>query len=265
MPIAVDEEPVDSLATPPSTHDFWGDGLSDSWAPPATPAPLGPGGHRRPRRDPHLSDRIPRARASTVRRFFRRSSGGTPSIALPARAQRAARAAPRHLRPSAGLIVAVVLMLLGLAISAGGQAGHVTRSVLATHAVTPKSPAAIAGIGSLAADTLARLRSHPYAGATRRSPRRASAPRRVHQAALRRAGHRRAPRTRVVTVVQVRYSAPAAATSASPSTASTSSSPAPVTTPVAPSATVATGTSAGSHQPATGAQGALGPGRSPDG
>ncbi|MDQ2898155.1 MAG: hypothetical protein M3Y09_21425, partial [Actinomycetota bacterium] len=137
VPVAVEEEQGDTLATPPTAHDFWGEGLSDSWAAPADAAPPGPRRQRHRRRDPHRLDGVSHTRAMSVRGFFRRSSGRTPSIALPGRARSTGRAEPRHLRPSVGLAGAVVLMLLGLAISNGGQAGHVTRSARATHPVTP--------------------------------------------------------------------------------------------------------------------------------
>jgi len=276
VPIAVDEEPVDALATPPSTHDFWGESLSDDLAAPTEE--VSPEPPRRPRRqrDPHrrLGLGVTHVRATFLRRVSGRSRPRTRSVALPARAQSPGAEAPRLRRPSAGLAGAVVLMLVGLAISAGGQAGHPARSTRAARPPAPGTTAAVAGIGLAPSATPARLRSRPSGLRTRRSPRRVATTHRGIGRAHRRGDHA-TPRTRTNTVEQVRYTAPAAATSSPSSSAPpvTTPVPPPVTTPVPPPATTpaappptgATRTSAGSRQPATGASGALGPGSSPDG
>jgi len=269
VPIAVDAEPVDALATPPSTHDFWGEALSDGLA--ATTEEASPEPPRRPRRqrDPHrrLGFGVTHARATLVRRFSGRLRPRTRSVALPARAGSPGADAPRLLRPSAGLAGAIVLMLVGLAISAGGQAGHPARSTRAARPAAPGTTAAVAGIGLAPSATPARLHSRPFGLRTHRSPRRVATTHRAIGRTHRRGAHHATPHTRTNTVEQVRYTAPAATTSAPSSSAppATTPVPPPATTPAAPPATAAAGTSAGSRQPATGASGALGPGSSPDG
>lgn len=269
MPIAVDEEPVDALATPPSTHDFWGEALSDVGAAPTEETSPEP--RRRPhrQRDPHrrLGLGVTHARAAFLRRVSGRSRQRPRSVALRARAQSPGAEAPRLLRPSAGLAGAVVLMLVGLAVSAGGQAGHPTRSSRAARPAAPGITAAVAGIGLAPNATLSRLHPRPSGLRTRRLPRRVATTHRAIGRTRRRGPRHATPRTRTNTVEQVRYTAPAAETT-SPSSSPppvTTPVPPPVTTPAAPPATAATRTSAGSRQPATGASGALGPGSSPDG
>jgi len=269
VPIAVDEEPVDALATPPSTHDFWGEGPSDGLAATAEKAPSEPPRRPRRQRDPHrrLGFGVTHARATLVRRFSGRSRPRTQSVAVPARAGSPGAEAPRLLRPSAGVAGAIVLMLVGLAISAEGQAGHPARSTRAARPAAPGTTAAVAGISLAPSATPARLHSRPFGLRTHGSPARVATTHRVIGRAHRRGAHHTTPRTRTNTVEQVRYSAPAAATSSPSSSAPpvTAPVPPPATTPAAPPATAATTTSAGSRQPATGASGALGPGSSPDG
>ncbi len=263
VPVAVDEQPVDTLVTPPSTHDFWGDPLIDGWGAPAEQPSPEP--RRRPRRQRGFTS--PHARVTSFRRFFGGSGDPAQWASVAGRAQSPSRAAPRHLRPSAGLAGAVVLMLLGVAISAGGQDEKLAHSVHAANAIAPEAPAVVAGIRLPTTGTVARLHARPSAVGIRRAPRRAVSPRRPIRFAYRRAGRRGTRGTRTITVEQVRYATPAT-TSPSPSTAPPPNVAPPVTTPAASPATAATAatrTSAGSRQPATGASGALGPGSSPDG
>jgi hypothetical protein len=215
VPFAVDDEPVDPLGTPPSTHDFWGEALSDDWSVPAAAAAP------RRRRITHRVRGVPHARASTV----------------------------------------AVLLVIGIAVSIGGQAGNRAPSVHASHAGgVPETTTALAGIGLASTDSVGRL--HPRSSALRsRSVRhRAATTGRTNRPARRRATRPAKPHTRTMTVEPVRYTAPAVTTTSSSPTTTP-----PVTTPATPPATAATRSSAGSHQPATGASGALGPGSSPDG
>ena len=275
VPFAVDDEPVDQLASPPSTHDFWGEVDDDQWGTPAEE--IAP----EPRR------RLPRRRGvvhageSPVRRFLRRSLNRTPPITLPARAQTRDAVAPRRLRlqlllrlllrlrPSAWVAVGVVLAVIGVAISAAGQTGHPAPSARASHGPPAQATATVAaGIGFAPLHAASRLRARPSPRVRARPsvsrvhpvPHRTHSARRTQEAARRRATSHASPPPQTSTVQPVRYTAPAATTtSASPSAAP------PVTTSVTAPAIAATQSSAGSHQPATGASGALAPGSSPDG
>jgi hypothetical protein len=254
VPFAIDDEPVDQLASPPSTHDFWGEARDDGWATPTEETAPEPR-YRLPRRRG-----VTHARETGFRRFLRRSLNRAPSIGFSTRAQSPA-AVPRRWRPSAGVAVAVVLTVIGVFVSAGGQTGAPAPSVRSTHASVAQETATVAaGIGFDSAGSSGRLHARPSALRTRPAAHRTSSTRQTSRPTRRRATRHVMPHTRTITIEPVRYTAPAVTT--------TSSSPsgAPrVTTPVSPPATAATRTSAGSHQPATGASGALGPGSSPDG
>ena len=282
VPIAVDEEPIDGLASPPSTHDFWGEAPSDGWAAPIDQAPSEPRrpAHRQRDSRRHLGFGASHARARFFRRVSGRSRAQTQSGSLPAGAQSTGAGVPRLLRPSPGgagvprllrlspgMAGVVVLMLVGLAVSAGGQAGHPARSTRASRPAARGTIVTISGIGLAPTATLARLNPKPSALRARRSPRRVARAHRATGHRHRHAAHPASPHTRTNTVEQVRYTAPAAATT-SPSSFTppvTTAAPPPAARPAAPPASAATRTSAGSRQPATGAQGALAPGRSPDG
>ena len=269
VPIAVDEEPIDGLASPPSTHDFWGEVPSDDWAEPTDQAPSDPRQPAHRQRDPHrqLGYGASHARARFLRRVSGRSRAQTQSGSLPAGAQSTGAGVPRLLRPSPGMAGAIVLMLVGLAISAGGQAGHPARSTRASRPAARRTIVTISGIGLAPTATLARLNPKPSALRARRSPRRVARAHRATGHRHRHAAHPASPHTRTNTVEQVRYTAQAAATT-SPSSFTppvTTAAPPRVASPAAPPASAATRTSAGPRQPATGAQGALAPGRSPDG
>ena len=267
VPFAVDDEPVDPLASPPSTHDFWGEADDDLWGKPAEE--MAP----EPRR------RLPRCRGvvhageSPVRRFLRRSLNRTPPIALPARAQRRDAVAPRRLRlrlrPSAWVAVGVALTMIGVAISAAEQTRHPAPTARASRGRPARTTATVAaGIGFVPPHPASRLRARPSARLQARPsisrvhpvPHRTRSARQTHAATSPRATRHTTPQPQTSTVQPVRYTAPATTTtSASPSAAP------PVTTAVTAPVTPAARSSAGSHQPATGASGALAPGSSPDG
>lgn len=258
VPVAVDDEPGDRLATPPSTQDFWGESLGDGWS---TPDDGSASASRSHRDRGHGHRVVPHARAITVPRFFRRSLNRTPPAALSARPQNPAAASRRRLRPFAGMVVAVLLTVVGVGVSAGVQTGNPAPSGHASQTVPASKTATVtAGIGLDSVGSAGRLHARPAGLRSRTTAHRLTSTHRTSRATHQRTARRVSPPTRTITVEPVRYAAPA------PTTSSTSTSAVPpVTTSVTPPAAAATRTSAGSHQPATGASGALGPGSSPDG
>lgn len=178
-----------------------------------------------------------------VRRAFR-----WPSFARAGDEAGRARRAP----PRAVLGAAAVLVIVALAIGNSGAPSALPRgsaSASIHRAGASSGPVAFVPHGTLAsapARSSGTIRRHPV-------PRpRPATPRHVL--------HRAVP-AHTATVEPVRYS------TVSPTTSTYSSNSVPPASASASSsaAATATGASAGSHQPATGATGALGPGSSPDG
>jgi hypothetical protein len=216
----------DGLATPPSTHDFWGEPGTGLWEPDSDGAEPR---QRRALRGPRGSEMLSRSLAGVSE--HRRAAG------------------------IASLIAAGVLALV-LALGSSGR--HHQLSAAASRS-TPTSTA-LAGLtlGSVLPSLASRDR-HP--AGHRSSP---GAHRRVKTAVKRHTVHRGSRHvTGAATVQSARYAQPAASSSAAqPATSSAQSTPLASTSGSAQ--TAAASSSGSTNQPALGAAGALAPGSSPD-
>jgi hypothetical protein len=215
----------DGLATPPSTHDFWGEAGSHLWEPdPDHPALA-------------ASRRL--ALAGWVR---------------PDALSRSIARLTDHPRAAWFSAMAVSCLAI-LVVALGGSENHRRASTaVRRHAPSPTSVAKLSP-----GRALPSLQSRPRHASARRSSR---GTHRAKPLAKHRTVHRTGKRlTRSATVQGVRYTPPAASskTTSSSSTPPTSSSPASN-----PPATAASRSSGSTNQPALGAAGALGPGSSPD-
>jgi hypothetical protein len=225
-----------ALATPPSTHDFWGEPATDLWE-----------------SEPDLAD----APTETHRRRLMRPIRATAFSRAGVRASEHGRAAALALGVAAS--VAAFAFVAG-----GGGSGHPRLPAAAEqHAPTQTSVAnltagrALPSLAPATHRTAAHLTSRVGHRRGRQWPKR-----------TRHRGGRRVSRT--ATVQSVRYNGPSAGSSAagtSSSSTPTSSSSAPPETSAptsAPTGVSAAPSSGSSNQPAIGAAGMLAPGRSPD-
>ena len=219
-----EEEPVPSLETPDSTHDFWGEALADDF-----------------------SVRVEPAATASRARVRHRALGRLRWPWFARDAHHARRLPAPALLGAAGALVIVALAIGNSAV----PSGPARRSASVSHARSEASSGLVAFVPH---GTLASSPARSRTGSGRRHPSvrdRTSAPRHVT--------HRAAP-THTTTIEPVRYA------TSTPTTSTYPTSSTPQTSASTPSsAAAATGASAGSHQPATGAAGALGPGTSPDG
>ncbi len=216
----------DGLATPPSTHDFWGEPAMGGWEPDSAGA------------EPMPWRALPGRRGSAI---FSRA--------------RAAVTEHRRAAAAASLISAGVLALV-FALGSGGSSHHQLSAVASRSA-----PAQIAPAGLTADRPLPSLGSRGRHTANRRSSH--ATPRRVKTADKLHTVQRRSRKvTGAATAQRVRYTPPAASSSAAAANAS-SAPPAP---PAATSASAQTAarSSGSTNQPALGAAGTLAPGSSPD-
>lgn len=217
----------DGLATPPSTHDFWGEPAPGLWTPDSKRA------GRASRRA------LLRLRGSEL---FARSLADVGEHRLAA--------------AMASLIaVGVLALVFG---QAGGGSRHHQLSAAASRSAPTQT--ALAGLSSGRALPSLASKGRRTTGhrSSRGAHRRAKAPVKHHVV------HRGSrPVTKVATVQSVHYVSPAAASrAASPSSGSVSPTPHPPTS--SPAQASAAPPSGSTHQPALGAAGALAPGRSPD-
>jgi hypothetical protein len=221
----------ETLATPPSTHDFWGEGAADPWE-------LEPDG--------------------AVADPPRPSRWRVPKVIVPNVMSHTYVRARLHGR-GAGLTVlaAVCVAVVLFAVGGRGQRSQPRTASVATHQAPTQTSVADLTPGPALPTLPARTRR----AAVRRSSRsvlRLSRPRTKVSAS-----HRRSPSGKPPVVQSVRYNPPPASSSTSvvsPSRAAPTAS-APVSQQ--PQASAAQ-SSRSPHQPALGAAGALAPGSSPD-
>jgi hypothetical protein len=216
----------DGLATPPSTHDFWGEPGRGLW-------------------EPDSDGAVPRSRRAL------RGPRGSEILS------RSLAGVSEH-RRAAGIASLIAAGVLALVLALGSSGGHHQLSA----AASGSTPAPPARAGLTPGGVLPSLASWGrQATGHRSSP---GAHRRMKSPVKRHTVHRGSRHvTRAQTVQTVRYAQPAASSNAAPPNTSSAASTSSASTSGS-AQTAAPPPSGSAHQPALGAAGALAPGSSPD-
>lgn len=218
----------DGLATPPSTHDFWGEPAMGVWEPDSA------GAESRPRRA------LPGLLESEI---FAHSV-----------------AAVSEHRRAAGTVSLISVGVLALVFALSGSGGH-NRQPAAVASRSAPTQTALAGLtsGRVLPSLAARGRHTPGHRSSGGARGREKTPVRRHTV-----HHGSGHVTGTATVQSVRYTQAAASSNAAPPNTSSNTPPAAPAATTGSAQTSAAPPSGSTNQPALGAAGALAPGSSPD-